>query len=168
MIRDSWRIYLRWSYFSWYFHRWLHVETMYAVAQKRWTHIYDNQGVELHCLKSLSDIKRLEFLPRHFLLVAGVCAHFLFEDSFLNVSLSKCRKRLKTCHRSDQLSSVFGPNDAFRKGRNAGLRLSKSFRHFFRLRQQVVVHVVTANFKDFWPVGCKLGKRNFFLADFSL
>lgn len=52
--------------------QWLHVETMYAVAQKRWLRIYDNLGTELHCVKSIFDVKRLEFLPRHMLLVAGV------------------------------------------------------------------------------------------------
>ncbi|VDN34455.1 unnamed protein product [Gongylonema pulchrum] len=66
--------------------RWLHVETMYAVAQKRWTHIYDCAGVELHCLKNLHDIKRLEFLPRHFLLVAGSKNSFLH---YLDVSMGK-------------------------------------------------------------------------------
>eukprot|EP00741_Cyanophora_paradoxa_P008656 tig00001366_g8379.t1 len=51
--------------------RFLHNETMWAVAQKKYTYIYDKNGVEVHCLKKHESANRLEFLPYHFLLVSA-------------------------------------------------------------------------------------------------
>ncbi|KAL7078344.1 hypothetical protein ACQ4LE_001944 [Meloidogyne hapla] len=66
--------------------QWLHTETMFAVAQKRWLRIYDKNGTELHCIKSMFDIRKLQFLPKHLLLVGSGGNTFL---TWLDVSVGK-------------------------------------------------------------------------------
>ena len=49
----------------------LHNESMFAVAQKKYVYIYDYKGIEIHCMKKHTETHRIDFLPYHYLLVTG-------------------------------------------------------------------------------------------------
>ena len=78
--------------------RWLHIETMFAVAQKKNVFIYDNTGLELHCLKQHKFVNRMDFLPYHFLLTTVGQKGFLkYQDVSTGKLVAKMRTSLGPC-----------------------------------------------------------------------
>lgn len=73
----------------------LHNETMFAVAQHKYTYIYDHKGVEIHCLKDHERPFRLDFLPYHYLLTSiGHSGRIKWQD----ISIGKCVANYQTGH----------------------------------------------------------------------
>lgn len=61
--------------------KFLQNKSMFAVAQKKYLYIYDDQGMELHAMKQHIEPKLLEFLPYHFLLAsASKRGHLKYQD----------------------------------------------------------------------------------------
>ncbi|KAI0461987.1 hypothetical protein LJB42_004592 [Komagataella kurtzmanii] len=59
----------------------LHNDQFFAVAQKKYTFIYDKLGTEIHRMKQHIEATSLEFLPYHFLLVtAGQTGVIKYQD----------------------------------------------------------------------------------------
>ncbi|KAN0030591.1 hypothetical protein ACTA71_009231 [Dictyostelium dimigraforme] len=56
-------------------------ESMFALAQKKYTYIYNQDGVEMHWLKDHYDPKFIDYLPYHFLLVTATNkGKIIYED----------------------------------------------------------------------------------------
>lgn len=73
--------------------RWLHDESFFAVAQKKYVYIYDKSGLEVHQLRNHIEVNQMEFLPYHFLLATIVSPALNNPKSYLltfSVELGKC------------------------------------------------------------------------------
>ncbi|KAJ3012200.1 Small subunit (SSU) processome component [Thoreauomyces humboldtii] len=78
--------------------QWLHNETMFAVAQKKYTYIYDNTGMEIHCLRAHTEVNRIEFLPYHFLLATvGNAGWLKYQDTSTGKLVAEQRTKLGRC-----------------------------------------------------------------------
>ncbi|KJE91362.1 U3 snoRNP-associated protein Utp7 [Capsaspora owczarzaki ATCC 30864] len=78
--------------------KWLHNETMFAVAQKKYVYIYDHSGTEIHCLRKHIDVNRLDFLPYHFLLVSvGNAGYLKYQDTSTGQLVVEHRTKLGSC-----------------------------------------------------------------------
>ncbi|TPX44159.1 hypothetical protein SeMB42_g04090 [Synchytrium endobioticum] len=78
--------------------KWLHNETMFAVAQKKYVYIYDNTGIELHCLRNHIEVNQLEFLPYHFLMASvGNAGYLKYQDTSTGKIIAEMRTGLGRC-----------------------------------------------------------------------
>ncbi|CAE7083826.1 unnamed protein product [Rhizoctonia solani] len=83
--------------------RFLQDHTLYAVAQKKYAYIYDQNGVELHRLKSIVEPTRLEFLPYHWLLASiGNAGYLKYLDTSTGTMIAEQRTKLGACNAMTQ------------------------------------------------------------------
>lgn len=78
--------------------RFLQNHTLWAAAQKKYVYIYDNQGIEIHCLRDLMMTYRLDFLPYHYLMVSvGEFGELVYYDISTGQIAAKHRTRRGPC-----------------------------------------------------------------------
>ncbi|EIE26391.1 WD40 repeat-like protein [Coccomyxa subellipsoidea C-169] len=76
----------------------LHNEQFFAAAQKKYVYIYDKRGLEVHCLKEHTGVRRLEFLPYHFLLASiGEGGVLRYQDTSTGQIIAQHRTKMGTC-----------------------------------------------------------------------
>ena len=84
-------------------------DQMFAVAQQKYLHIYDNQGIELHCMRDHVEPILLDYLAYHFLLVSASHSGQL---KYLDVSMGKVISEAKTkrgppgCMRQNKMNGI--------------------------------------------------------------
>ncbi|GAA6063775.1 hypothetical protein JCM10212_005564 [Sporobolomyces blumeae] len=78
--------------------RWLHDESFYAVAQKKYVYIYDRDGLEVHQLRQHIEVNQMEFLPYHFLLATiGNPGYLKYHDTSTGQLVAEHRTKLGSC-----------------------------------------------------------------------
>ncbi|SCV70400.1 BQ2448_1794 [Microbotryum intermedium] len=78
--------------------RWLHDESFFAVAQKRYVYIYDKSGLEVHQLRNHIEVNQMEFLPYHFLLATiGNPGYLKYQDTSTGQLVVEHRTKLGAC-----------------------------------------------------------------------
>ncbi|CCG80677.1 U3 small nucleolar RNA-associated protein [Taphrina deformans PYCC 5710] len=78
--------------------KYLHNESLYAVAQKKYVYVYDGSGLEIHCLKNHVEVNALEFLPYHYLLATiGNTGYLKYQDISTGNIVSEHRSKLGPC-----------------------------------------------------------------------
>lgn len=76
----------------------LHNESLFAVAQKKYVFVYDDKGLEIHRLKNHRDPHRLEFLQYHFLLASiGGAGWLKYQDVSTGELVSELRTGKGRC-----------------------------------------------------------------------
>lgn len=74
----------------------LHTDQYFALAQRKYTFIYDSQGIELHCLREHRYPTAITFLPYHLLLVSCLeNGNLIYTDTSLGTTVSKLDTKMK-------------------------------------------------------------------------
>ncbi|XP_026192038.1 probable U3 small nucleolar RNA-associated protein 7 [Cyclospora cayetanensis] len=72
--------------------------TLWAAAQKKYVYIYDNQGIEIHCLRDIMMTYALDFLPYHYLMVSvGEFGELVYYDISTGQIAAKHKTRRGPC-----------------------------------------------------------------------